>query len=180
MLHAPGGPISLHQRGQPRWVGPNYWAVRFSCRHYHAKPWPKWTGFGCRNVPPLHSRVSRQHDTARHDSGGPARLNGVVGKFSWALHGFHIDGLGLDFDDIAFANIAWCATVGKSLSGDDAGPLLRATYRSTPETSAPNCCFALGNTGHGFGKKIAAIVPETPVIKDHALRPSRSTDESDS
>jgi len=157
---------------QPRWVGPKYWTAPFRVAILMLNPGQSRRDSGAKEflrlihefrdgTTQLGKILEGQRESMESWGNPPGRFTG-----------FYIDGLGLDFDDIAFANIAWCATASNRYPGTmldrcfelHTGPLLKILH--------PTVVLASGSKVQGFGKKIAAILPEATVIKI-ALRPSR-------
>lgn len=149
---------------QPRWVGPRYWES--SCRVAILMINPGRSPRGSANARSFLVQIRAFRD------GAPTLRTILDGQReameSWAhgqFRGFYIDGLGLDFEDIAFANVAWCATANNSYPRTmldrcfelHTGPLLRILR--------PTVVLTSGSGAHHFGEKVCAILPEATVIK---------------
>ena len=149
---------------QPRWVGPRYWDSPFRVAVLMLNPGHSRRDSGARQflrlihefrngTTPLDKILEGQRESMESWGNPPGRFAG-----------FYIDGLGLGFDDIAFANVAWCATAGNRYPGTmldrcfdlHTGPLLKILQ--------PAIVLASGRRVQGFSKKITAILPETTVI----------------
>lgn len=92
------------------------------------------------------------------------------GMKSWGnppgrFQSFYVDGLGLDFDDIAFANVAWCATEDNRYPrtmlnrcfSRHTGPLLSILR--------PDVVLASGSQAQAFAQSVSELLPATKVIK---------------
>lgn len=165
---------------QPRWVGPRYWES--SCRvailminpGRSSKGSPKAKAFLVQirafrdGAPTLRTILDGQREAMEHWAHGQFR-------------GFYIDSLGLDFEDIAFANVAWCATANNSYPRTmldrcfelHTGPLLRILR--------PSVVLASGSKAHAFGEKVCKILPKVKVIKmlHYAHREGRAAEQRD-
>ena len=166
---------------QPRWVGRKYWENSFRVTILMLNPGQSRRdsgateflrlihGFRDHSVE-LRSILDGQRESMR--SWGNPR-----GRFT----AFYIDGLGLNFDDIAFANVAWCATANNSYPGTmlnrcfelHTGPLLRILN--------PDIVLASGSKAHMFGKRIRSMLPKAKIINamHYAHRAGRAAEEAE-
>lgn len=151
---------------QPRWVGPKYWgAPRKVCilalnpgggSERHAQENGAFVA---------HLRAFR--DTGQglqaildHQGRDTPNWGRVPGRFTR----FYFDGLGLDPQEVALANIAWCATAGdkypdwmlNNCFGRHTGPLL--------EHLNPDVVLLSGSKTHRFVQAVAALLPNSKVL----------------
>lgn len=150
---------------QPRWVGPKYWESPFRVAILMLNPGHSRRDSGAteflRLIQEFREGTRQLGKILEGQRESMESWGNPPGRFT----GFYIDGLGLDFDDIAFANIAWCATASNRYPGtmldrcfeSHTGPLLKILH--------PAVVLASGSKVHGFGKRICAILPEATVIK---------------
>ena len=163
---------------QPRWVGPRYWESPCRVAILMINPGRSPSGSAKARAFLVQIRAFRD--------GAPTLRRILDGQReameSWAhgrFRGFYIDGLGLQFEDLAFANVAWCATANNSYPRTmldrcfelHTGPLLSILR--------PTVVLASGSRAHDFGEKVRAIWPQATVIKmmHYAHRKGRAAEQ---
>jgi hypothetical protein len=97
---------------QPRWVGSRYWESSFRVVILMLNP-----GQGKKKKPPVESKKLLQSFRDGGDSLDAVLKYQREGMKSWGkppgrFLNFYCDGLGFDLEEIAFVNVAWCATEG--------------------------------------------------------------------
>jgi hypothetical protein len=89
---------------QPTWVGPKYWDSPFRVTILMINPGQT------DNTPRAKTLLLQIHNFRD----GEIKLRTILDKHFKGMEGrfadFYIKGLGLDWDTVAFANVAWCAT----------------------------------------------------------------------
>ena len=96
-----------------------------------------------------------------HQCDGMKLWGNSPGRFT----GFYLDGLGLDLDEIAFANVAWC---GSAKNRYPRTMLDRCFERHTApllDLLQPDAILASGGPTYRFAKNAAALRPGTCVMK---------------
>jgi hypothetical protein len=147
---------------QPRGVGQKYWESPFRVAVLMINP-----GRSRKNS----ARAQKFLQLIRGFRDGTTALDRILDcqrkgmeadkQFRW----FYVDALGLDFDDIAFANVAWCATAANNYPGWmlrkcfelHTGPLLRILR--------PDVALASGSPVHVVAQRICELLPPARVIK---------------
>jgi hypothetical protein len=139
---------------QPRWVGPKYWETAPRTVVLTINP-----GRSPKNSTVAPEFLSQIRQFREGTLPLQAILNGQRERMEFWGHGrfkrFYIDGLGLDFDNIAFANVAWCATADNSYPrsmllrcfAKHTGPLLKVLR--------PDVVLCSGGPTHPFARLIA-------------------------
>lgn len=164
---------------QPRWVGQKYWESSFRVAILMLNPGQSRRDSEAREFLRLIQEFRNRSIELRRILEGQREAMKSWGNPKGRFTAFYIDGLGLDFDDIAFANVAWCATANNSYPETmldrcfelHTGPLLRILR--------PTVILASGSKAHSFGKKVCAILPEATVIKimHYAHREGRAAEQ---
>jgi hypothetical protein len=152
---------------QPRWIGSGYWTRPFRVVILMCNP-----GQGSK----YSARANEVRRLIQQFREGTTSLRTVLDdqrKADWLR--FYIDGLRLDMDDVAFANVAWCATEGNSYPGT---MLRRCFVRHTApllELLRPNVVLAAGSKAQAFNQNVSELLPKTQVIPilHHAHRKGR-------
>ena len=78
---------------------------------------------------------------------------------------FYIEGLGLRLDEIAFANIAWCATSGNRYPQLMLTECFDRFTRRLIELLSPTHVLLSGSKTHAFTSKVRAAAPKADVIE---------------
>ena len=163
---------------QPRWVGQKYWESSFRVLVLMIN----------RGRSPKNSASAREFlRRVRAFRDGTMELDELLERqrkameSSWArFRRFYISGLALDFDDVAFANVAWCATaenvypesmLGRCFS-KHTGPLLQVLR--------PHVVLASGRPVRPFGRRVRDLLPTADVIETlHYAHRKGRTEERD-
>jgi hypothetical protein len=95
--------------------------------------------------------------------------------------GFYIDGLGLDFADIALANVAWCATKENTYPRKMLKRCFMAHTGPLLQLLRPDVVIASGKSTHAFADDICRLLPTTTVIKTlhYSHRKRHAAEEAD-
>lgn len=158
-----GAPVDM---AQPRWVGEKYWSSECRVVILMCNP-----GEGL-NYPESTARLSRQ----LHDFGQGRISLGAILEPQWnsSWFRFYVDGLQLNVDEVAFANLAWCATSGnlyprtvlERCFSRHTEPLLRLL--------SPNVVLAAGHKAQRFLRRTELLgTPHVIEILHHASRKGR-------
>jgi hypothetical protein len=156
---------------QPRWIGEKYWSARLRIVILMCNP-----GEGL-NYSQSVERARSRLDKFRQ---GTLTVDAIVENqrnADWSR--FYFDGLQLDVDEIAFANVAWCATKGNIYPRT---VLTRCFERHTEpllRLLRPNVVLAAGRKVQTFLRRLSAL-PGTPrviPILHHAHREGRNTEQ---
>jgi hypothetical protein len=150
---------------QPRWIGRSYWVAEPRVAIVMLNP-----GSGEARSDSANARLrSLLHGFANgtthldeiFDHQGrdiPNRGNG--GSFKR----FFLEGAGLQLDQIALANIAWCATKGNVYPG----PMLKRCFerhtRPLLTMLRPDVIVLSGGQAHAFARRIGAVLPNARLI----------------
>lgn len=160
---------------QPRWVGSKYWSTRPRVAIVMLNPGSGESRDGTADIRSLsllkdfsQGRGSLadvlQHQAADMPNWGRP-LRAETGKLRGRqFTAFYFKGLDLKLDEIAFANIAWCATSGNKYPT----PMLCACYakhtQSLLRLLAPNVVLLSGSATHRFAARIGVAVPNSKII----------------
>ena len=166
---------------QPRWVGPAYWGSLFRVAILMLNPGqsgatPQAMEYLVRirafrdSVMPLQPILDRQRESMKLWGNPPGRFTN-----------FYLAGLGLNLDEIAFANVAWCGTKWNKYPrtmlnrcfSRHTGPLL--------ELLRPNVVLLSGKPTHTFASMIRGLVPAARVVKmfHYAHREGRTAEQTE-
>ena len=164
---------------QPRWVGPNYWRSTFRVAILILNPGQ--SGVNTRDeaflvrIRAFRNGAMTLRTILEHQREGMKLWGNSPGRFT----DFYIDGLGLELDEVAFANVAWCATAKNRYPltmlnrcfERHTGPLL--------ELLQPSVILASGSQTHRFGRHVGTLRPETRIIKilHYAHRKGRAAEQ---
>ena len=155
---------SLIDIAQPRWVGPRYESAKRRVVVVMLNP---GSGESRRD-----GADERSRRLIRAFADGSGSLDAVfehqaADMPNWSrgrLLRFYIDGLGLPLDEIAFANVAWCATRGNRYPG----PMLtRCFERHTWELLTildPDVVLLSGSATHRFAERTHRLLPDSRVV----------------
>ena len=148
---------------QPRWVGPSYWDSRPRIAILMINPGRSREGStSARDYLP---RLQAFRD-------GRLPLDGLLDiqrrniEAGWRrFREFFLEGLGLKLDELAFANVAWCATAENRYPrwmldrcfSKHTGPLLRLLQ--------PNLLLASGQPVRRFARQMDQLSPPAQVIE---------------
>ena len=77
---------------------------------------------------------------------------------------FYLDGLGLDLENIAFANIAWCATMGNKYPRKMLRVCFSRHTRQLIEGLDPDVVLLSGVATHRFADDILVVAPRSKVV----------------
>ncbi|MEI7815514.1 MAG: hypothetical protein WCJ13_12105 [Coriobacteriia bacterium] len=169
---------SLIDIAQPRWVGPRYESAKRRVVVVMLNP---GSGESRRD-----GADERSRQLIRAFADGSGSLDAVfehqaADMPNWSrgrLLRFYIDGLGLPLDEIAFANVAWCATRGNRYPG----PMLtRCFERHTRELLTildPDVVLLSGSATHRFAERTRGLLPDSRVVPmlHYAHREGRSAE----
>lgn len=150
---------------QPRWVGPRYWNSEQRVLLLLLNP---GSGDG------YAGGANRKFKGLLHAyKQGEGTLDAVLehqredmpewgrGRFLR----FYLNGLGLDLDSVAFANMAWCATSGNRYPPKMLSRCFEQHTSKLLKVLAPDLVILSGGGTHSFKKRIAEILPQANVIK---------------
>jgi SAM-dependent methyltransferase len=149
---------------QPRWVGSKYWRAKRRVLILMLNP-----GSGDSRVDDADRRARR---LIRTFACGKARLRKVLDHFqkdaaNWGkgrFLDFYGADLGLDVEELAFANVAWCATRGNRYP---AAMLDTCFARHTSELLQilnPNVVLLSGVAVHKFRDQITTVLPRAKLV----------------
>lgn len=149
---------------QPRWIGPGYWTspsrvaiVMLNPGQSGATPQAREYLVRIRafrdGEMSLQPILDRQRESMNSWGSSPGRFTD-----------FYLAGLGLELDEIAFANVAWCGTKGNKYPRSmlnrcfsrHTGPLL--------ELLRPAVVLLSGRATHCFASSIGRLLPRSRVI----------------
>jgi hypothetical protein len=150
---------------QPRWVGTKYWQSKFRMAVLMLNPGQsredeRAKAFLAR-IRSFRDGTTALRSVLEHQRDGMKLWGNSPGRFT----GFYIDGLGLNLDEVAFANVAWCGTAENRYPRT---MLERCFERHTApllDLLRPNVILASGGPTHRFAKRAAKLIPGTHVIK---------------
>jgi hypothetical protein len=152
---------------QPRWVGGKYWDADIRIVILMCNP-----GEGL-NYPASVKRVRLALHEFRQ---GNIALDTILEdqrNAGWAR--FYIDGLRLNIDDVAFANVAWCATKGNRYPRTVLDRCFTRHAERALALLSPDVVLVAGRKAQGFLQTISHL-PRTPTvirILHHAHRKGR-------
>jgi hypothetical protein len=154
---------------QPMWVGPKYWTSNFRVTILMCNP-----GQGSQHGE--WAKEVRAEIRAFRDGTTDLRSLWDFQRDAMDWSKFYIEGLHLNRDEVAFANVAWCATKGNCYPDsmlqrcfrDHTGPLLRLLR--------PNVVIAAGRKAQAFAQGVREMLPKANVINTlhHAHREGRA------
>jgi len=155
---------------QPRWVGPRYW-TRGLFRVVILMTNP---GQGAAHLVWAKEVRHQIHQFRKGHTSLRSVLNDQRRAMDWSK--FYIDGLQLDLNEVAFANLAWCATsenrypktMLQRCFGWHTGPLL--------ELLRPHVVLVAGSKAKAFERDLFELLPKAHVIPilHHAHRKGRA------
>jgi hypothetical protein len=150
---------------QPRWVGPNYWqskhrVVILMLNPGQSRADERAEAFLVR-IRSFRDGATTLRSILDHQREGMKLWGNSPGRFT----DFYIDGLGLDLEEVAFANVAWCGTAKNRYPQT---MLKRCFERYTApllDLLRPNVILASGGFTNRFAKQAATLTPGLHVIK---------------
>lgn len=161
---------SLIDIAQPRWVGPRYWASAPRVAIVMLNP---GSGAGRSDAKNEESPDKRSLSLIQSFASGAGPLSAVFDHQAkdmpnWGggrFVSFYLTGLNLELNNVAFANVAWCATSNncyptamlKRCFDTHTGTLLHAL--------APNIILLSGSGTHRFASHVGDLIPEASVIR---------------
>jgi len=153
---------------QPLWIGPKYWTRLFRvvilmCNPGQGSRHAAWADEVCGLIHQFRKGAVSLRTVLDHQRDG----------MDWSK--YYIEGLLLDRDEVAFANLAWCATEDNVYPGTmlrrcferHTGPLL--------ERLRPNVVLAAGSKAQAFERDLSELSSKPRVIPilHHAHRQGR-------
>jgi hypothetical protein len=92
---------------------------------------------------------------------------------------FYLRGLGLDIDEIAFVNVAWCATKGNTYPQTVLGRCFQRHTSALLQLLTPEVVLACGRQTYRFADAIPELVPNVSVVRTlhYAHREGRLTEQ---
>ena len=166
---------------QPRWVGPNYWVQSPRILLMLLNP---GSGEGYNEVADQSFRdllVAFREGSGTLDSvlrhQGDDMPRWGRGRFS----SFYLDGLGLELDEVAFANVAWCATRGNQYPKSMLDNCYSRFTDRLLEILRPDLVVLSGTNTHPFRDLVQQRLPESKVITTlhYAHRKGRAAEEDE-
>lgn len=155
---------SLVDRAQPRWIGPNYLNSTARIIFMMLNP---GGGENRRDTADAHLR-NLLHRFASGEDILDEIMNHQRADFpNWGGGRFvrFLDLAGLDLENIALMNIAWCATSKNKYPK----AMLRSCFRMHTEKALsslkPDVVILSGTAIHNFGRDVRAALPDAKVIK---------------
>lgn len=154
---------------QPRWVGPSYWASKPRVAIVMLNPGSGETRGDSKHEDSPEKRSLRLLQSFASGEGSLSAVfehqahdmpNWGNGRFV----SFYLTGLSLQQKDLAFANVAWCATSGNK---HPSAMLKRCFVLHTAKllrALAPNLILLSGSGTHRFARGIQSFVPGARVI----------------
>ena len=149
---------------QPRWVGPEYVSARRRVAIVMLNP-----GSGESRTDDADDRF-RQLMRAFADGSGSLdavlhheacyMVNWGRGRFL----PFYVDGLGLQLNAIAFANVAWCATRGNRYPGSMLTTCFERHTWKLLTILDPDVVLLSGSATHRFAKRTRRLLPDSHVV----------------
>jgi len=164
---------------QPRSVGPGYWASRMRVVVLLLNPGQSRDDGGARGflerIQEFRAGV-RKLDTIL---AGQRQVMPSWGRPAGRFGEFYVRGLGLNINEIAFVNVAWCATRGNKYPQTVLGRCFQLHTSELLRLLAPDVILACGRQTHRFAGAIAALMPEVSVIRTlhYAHREGRRAEE---
>jgi hypothetical protein len=169
---------------QPRWIGPKYWESAKRVAIVMVNPGSgensKKKELNRQGLPMLYDfrdgSVSLS-DLFKKQKIAMSQWGSSSGKFK----DFYIDQLGLDLDEIALANIAWCA----DLKNEHPRSMLQECFsRHTSDLLKlldPHIILLAGRVTQSFSKPIAENLPEATIVNmlHHAHREGNDASEAE-
>lgn len=161
---------SLINIAQPRWVGPRYWASTPRIAIIMLNP---GSGAGRSDAKDDDSPDKRSLSLIQSFATGTGTLSAVFDHQAsdmpnWGggrFVSFYLAGLNLERDNIAFANVAWCATSNNCYPP----PMLKRCFEKHTGTLlralAPRIILLSGSRAHRFASRVRGIVGEASVIR---------------
>jgi hypothetical protein len=150
---------------QPRWVGPDYWNSSKRIAVVMINP-----GSGDTRDDP--ADVSARELLAAFSEG-----RGTLDAFfdhqakdmrGWGQHcflPFYTKNLGLRFEEVAFANIAWCATQGNKYPRQMLSNCFQRHTRMLLQILDPYVILLSGSPAHAFSTEVGFAVPNARIIR---------------
>ena len=167
---------------QPRWIGPGYWESRTRVLIVMINP-----GSGDGRQDGADAEMYRRLIAFRDDPA--ATLASVFehqrrdmpnwGRRRWLK--YYVDGLGLNIQEIAFANIAWCATQGNRYPLKMLSNCFKKFTAPLIELLSPRSILLSGSSVHGYKSNIQVIAPNARVIclMNHAHREGKIAEQNE-
>jgi uracil-DNA glycosylase len=159
-------PSSFITVAQPRWVPPGYFRLPFRVAVLMINPGESRDTPGARLFLDRMAKYRQGALDLRTFLGFQRSTMMAWGNPPGRFAGIYFSGLGLNLDEVAFANVAWCGTIGNRpcpaamlnrCFKRHTGPLLRLLQ--------PTVVLASGNPVHQQVERIRAVLPETIIAK---------------
>lgn len=151
---------------QPRWVGPGYWSARPKVCIVALNPGGGSDRHAAANRAFL-AQLRAFRDSGQglaavmeHQARDMPNWGRVAGRFTR----FYFEGLGLDPQDVALANIAWCATSGDKYPDWMLGNCFRQHTGPLLKHLAPDVVLLSGSKTHRYAQAVAALLPNAQVL----------------
>jgi hypothetical protein len=145
---------------QPRWVGQKYWESSFRVAILMINP-------AATNS--ASAKAFRQ--LIREFREGKTELDRIMDRQRRGMEAngqfrrFYVHALGLEFDDIAFANVAWCATAANNYPGWMLRKCFALHTGKLAQILRPDVVLASGRPVHAFARSVCDLLPSTRIIK---------------
>ena len=159
---------------QPLWIGPKYWTRQFRVVVLMCNP-----GQGSRHAAWADQVRGLLHQFRKGQTSLRKVLDYQRNGMDWSR--FYIEGLRLERDEVAFANVAWCATRDNIYPGT----MLRRcfTQHTAPllEALGPDAVLAAGGKAQAFARELSRLSakPQVIPILHHAHRKSSVAEQRD-
>lgn len=152
---------------QPRWIGPGYWKSNPRVLVMMINP-----GRGSSRMDGANQKM---RELLHQFGGGTVQLEEIFarqrrdmanwGKRRFTFTDFYEKGMGLNLDELAFANIAWCATRSEKYPSYMLRNCFSSFTKSLVEILAPNLILLSGNAAHRFDRALNAVLPNTQILR---------------
>ena len=160
---------------QPRWVGSKYWSTRPRIVIVMLNPGSGEARDGSADTRSLNSlkafAQSRgslsavlQHQAADMPNWGRLLRTEEGKPNGHQFTTFYLKGLNLKLEEIAFANVAWCATSGNKYPSGMLSTCFERHTQPLLKLLAPDAVLLSGSATHRFAASIRPDVPDAKVI----------------
>ena len=153
---------------QPRWIGPKYWKARPRVILVLLNP-------GAGNSPGKRERSKPFLRILEEYRDGTVGLSELFEFEKRHMQGwgtppgrfvrFYIEGLRLDLDEVAFANVAWCAEAKNKYPPAMLNLCFNTHTKRLIQILSPNVIVLSGNKTHRFSQEISMSLPNATVIQ---------------
>jgi hypothetical protein len=165
---------------QPRWVGPSYWHSVEKILIIASNP-----GSGDNRTDSADKMMNNRLAAFRDNPGSDlhdlfqSQANDMRNWGRGRFWRYYIDGLRLNLDEIAFANVAWCATQGNKYPPQMLSKCFSRFTGRLITILAPKSILLSGSSVHRYQPAIQKLAPTARIISmmHYAHREGRNTEE---